>query len=148
MLLLITLLIGLVQGVAPRAYAAPTPATPRVSWPAGGHVYWNPSTGAHPVWGEIYRRWAELRYENGRMGYPVSDENCGLVGGGCFQLFQGGLVYWSPASGAYPVWGLIRDSWAASGWERGRWGYPTGPEICEPRHCWQSFQGGVLDVRW
>ena len=56
--------------------------------------------------------WAARDAESGKLGYPTTGEICGLRGGGCFQLFQGGAIYWSPGTGAHVVLGAIRDTWA------------------------------------
>ncbi|WP_409331208.1 hypothetical protein [Trujillonella humicola] len=114
----------------------------------GGTVHWSPASGAHVTWGAIHQRWAAQGWETGRLGYPTSGEHCGLRGGGCFQTFQGGIVHWSPATGAQISWGAIYQRWAASGWETGRLGYPTSGEHCGLRGggCFQTFQGGV--VHW
>jgi uncharacterized protein with LGFP repeats len=37
-----------------------------------GSIYWTPPTGAHEVYGPIRERWAELRWERGLLGYPIS----------------------------------------------------------------------------
>jgi uncharacterized protein with LGFP repeats len=110
----------------------------------GGSMYWSPVSGAQPVGGAIRDRWAATGWERGFLGYPVSGENCGLAGGGCYQLFQGGSMYWSPASGAQHVGGAIRTAWAAQGWERGRLGYPLTGEYPVPGGVAQRFQGGTL----
>jgi hypothetical protein len=47
---------------------------------------------------------------------------------GFFQHFAGGSIYWSPSSGAHEAHGLIRQKWAALGWERSLLGYPTTDE--------------------
>src|SRR4051812_10646517 len=110
----------------------------------GGSLYWTQATGAHVVRGAIRDRWASLGWEGSAVGYPTSDENCGLVGSGCFNLFQNGSIYWSPATGAASVSGAIRDAWAARGWEAGGLGYP----VEEPRKVTggvsQRFQRGTL----
>jgi hypothetical protein len=31
----------------------------------GGAIYWTPQTGAHAIYGEIYNKWAELKWETG-----------------------------------------------------------------------------------
>ncbi|NNG20610.1 hypothetical protein HJ590_13785 [Naumannella sp. ID2617S] len=114
----------------------------------GGVILWSPATGAHPVWGAIVYKYAEKGWETGQLGYPIGNEFCGLRDGGCAQFFQGGSIYWSPASGAHPSWGLIRDHWARNGWEAGRFGYPVWDEQCSPVggdfECRQSYQGGVI----
>ncbi|WP_051515784.1 hypothetical protein [Candidatus Blastococcus massiliensis] len=112
----------------------------------GGSVYWSPASGAHVVLGAIGQRWAQQGRELGGLGYPVGGEVCGLRGGGCFQAFQGGSVYWSPASGAHVVLGAIGQRWAQQGWELGGLGYPVGNEVCGLRDggCFQPFQGGAV----
>lgn len=37
-----------------------------------GSIYWTPATGAHEVYGPVRERWAELRWERGLLGYPIS----------------------------------------------------------------------------
>ncbi|WP_409330447.1 hypothetical protein [Trujillonella humicola] len=110
----------------------------------GGSIHWSPASGARVTWGAIRDVWGAYGWEGGRLGYPLSGENCGLRSGGCYQAFQGGSVHWSPATGARVTWGAIRDAWAARGWESGRLGYPTAGETCSPTGCRQDFQGGVI----
>ncbi|SDF77119.1 LGFP repeat-containing protein [Blastococcus aurantiacus] len=112
----------------------------------GGSIYWSPASGAHVVLGAIRDGWADRGSETGRLGYPVGSERCGLRGGGCFQEFQGGAIYWSPASGAHPVVGGIRDAWARQRWETGRLGYPTSAEILWVGSYVQTFQGGTIMI--
>ncbi|MGY1917288.1 LGFP repeat-containing protein, partial [Blastococcus sp. SYSU DS0973] len=90
----------------------------------GGSVYWSPATGARIVSLEIRDRWAAAGWENGALGYPTTDVTA-LPGGGRFVHFERGSVYWSPATGARIVSGVVRDRWAASGWENGPLGYPV-----------------------
>jgi uncharacterized protein with LGFP repeats len=110
-----------------------------------GSIYWSPATGAHKVDGAIRDKWAALGWENG-LGYPLTDEFCGLMNAGCGQHFQYGSIYWSPATGAHKVDGAIRDGWAASGWEH--FGYPTSDEFCGLRGggCGQHF--GFSSIYW
>jgi uncharacterized protein with LGFP repeats len=112
----------------------------------GRGVYWTTATGARLVYGAIYDRWAAQGWETGVLGYPTTDPVCGLRGGGCYQVFQGGSVYWTAATGAQVVRGAIRDRWAARGWERGWLGYPTTSEFCGLRGggCGEHFQGGSV----
>lgn len=107
-------------------------------------IYWTPSTGAHLVRGGIRGTWAALGWENGRLGYPTTDELCGLVRGGCSEQFQGGSVYWNPTTGAHEVWGAFRAYWAGTGWERGSLGYPTSNEYSANGMIRQNFERGYL----
>ncbi|WP_256213966.1 GH25 family lysozyme [Arthrobacter sp. ov118] len=112
----------------------------------GGTIHYSPATGARAVWGGIRTTWSALGYENGKLGYPVTNEMCGLTGGGCYQRFQGGTIHYSPATGARATWGGIRSTWGALGNEKGKLGYPVGNEICGLVNggCYQGFQGGTI----
>ncbi|NLV80213.1 MAG: esterase [Rhodococcus sp.] len=55
-----------------------------------GNIYWSPLTGAWPVRGTILEKWAAEGAENGRLGYPISEEF--PVDGGVQQNFQTGYV--------------------------------------------------------
>ncbi|SDE27846.1 LGFP repeat-containing protein [Blastococcus fimeti] len=109
-----------------------------------GWLYWSPATGAYAVKGGIGYTWLVSGAENGPLGYPVSDEACGLVGGGCSTHFHGGSIYWSPATGAGIVGGALRDAWAAEGAEAGSLGYPVGREYAVAGGRAQRFAGGTL----
>ncbi|GIF13461.1 LGFP repeat-containing protein [Actinoplanes teichomyceticus] len=68
-----------------------------------GSIYWTPATGAHTVYGGIRERWAAMGWERSCLRYPVSDETDTPGGGGRYQMFQGGSMYWTPAGGAQPT---------------------------------------------
>ncbi|SDL48029.1 Pregnancy-associated plasma protein-A, partial [Arthrobacter sp. ok362] len=112
----------------------------------GGTIHWSPGTGAVATLGAIRAAWASVGYENGKLGYPLANEVCGLLSGGCYQSFQGGTIHWSPASGAFATWGAIRATWASLGYEKGKLGYPSGKETCGLVNggCYQTFQGGTI----
>jgi uncharacterized protein with LGFP repeats len=109
-----------------------------------GVVFWSPSTGAHPVRGAIRGAWAAAGADTGLLGYPTTDELGAADGTGRLQLFQGGAVFWSPDTGAYPVRGAIRAAWADQGADSGPLGYPTGGEVAAGAGVAQLFQGGVI----
>ncbi|MFF8996312.1 LGFP repeat-containing protein [Streptomyces sp. NPDC014983] len=96
-----------------------------------GSIYWTPDTGAHAVWGAIRRHWADLGWERGYLGYPLTDEITNPDGYGVCQQFQGGTVYWSQYSGAHAVHGLTGWRWGQNGYESGFYGYPTSDEYKE-----------------
>lgn len=113
--------------------------------------YWHPAVdggNAHQIGGAIRAKWGENRWENGPLGFPTTDE---LQARGPFNAvtgamnaFQGGVVYWSPTTGAWPVWGEILVKWSAEKRESGKYGYPTGPEIKTGTGFSQTFQRGVI----
>ena len=108
----------------------------------GGHVYWTPSTGAHATWGRVDGRFGRLGWERSFLGYPTGPEFCGLRDGGCGQRFQGGMMYWSPGSGAHPMRGKLLDAYGRQGYERGPLRYPTSGEYRVGGNVQQNYQGG------
>ncbi|WP_240746657.1 LGFP repeat-containing protein [Cryptosporangium phraense] len=101
--------------------------------------------GWREVVGSINDKWASLGYEQGIVGYPTSNETSTPTKTGAFNHFsKNASIYWSPATGAHEVHGLIRDKWASMGWERGDMGFPVTDEIRTPRKtgAFNHFQAG------
>ncbi|MDI2128080.1 arylsulfotransferase family protein [Yinghuangia seranimata] len=90
-------------------------------------IFWSPATGAHTVDADVRTKWAELGWQGGFLGYPVTDSTASA--GGRVVHFQRGTVAWSPATGAHEVHGGIRDVWMANGAERGGLGFPLADEL-------------------
>jgi uncharacterized protein with LGFP repeats len=112
----------------------------------GGSLYWTPQTGAQALGGPIRQTWAELGYERGALGYPVTDGTGTPDGRGRYNHFQGGSLYWTPETGARFIAGSIRGTWAALGWEKGALGYPTSHELGTPdgRSRYNDFERGAV----
>lgn len=112
------------------------------------HIFWSPATGAHVVRGGINARWRAAGAENSGLGFPLMSEQCGRVGGGCWQQFQGGVIFWHPQLDAHVVDGDINRVWRQNAAENGFLGYPMMSQQCGIREggCWQKFQGG--DIFW
>lgn len=114
----------------------------------GGSIWYTQYTGTHVVSLAIEDNWAAGGWEEGRLGYPTTDEECGLRadGGGCRQNFEGGSIYSSTGNGAHAVFTPYYDAWGRHGWESGRLGYPTTEEICGRAGggCYQEFEGGTI----
>ena len=97
----------------------------------GGSIYWTPATCAWEINGLIHALWASMGWERSALGYPLTDETMTPDGIGRYNHFQHGSIYWTPLTGAHEVSGLIRDRWAALGWERSELGYPISDETDE-----------------
>ncbi|MDR6622964.1 hypothetical protein [Sinomonas atrocyanea] len=112
----------------------------------GGAIVWSPATGAHESTGAIRGRYSQLGFENGIMGYPTSGETAGLKSGGVFQMYQGGAIVWSPATGAFESRGAIRSDWQSLASENGKMGYPTSSETSglKAGGVSQAYQGGAI----
>ncbi|UKA57674.1 CAP domain-containing protein [Arthrobacter sp. FW306-2-2C-D06B] len=111
-----------------------------------GCILYSPASGAHLTMGAIRSKWAETGFENGRLGYPVTDEVPGLRNRGVYQNYQNGAIIWSPATGAHISLGGIRTAWAATGFENGRLGYPVTDEVPGLRKggVYQNYQNGAI----
>jgi uncharacterized protein with LGFP repeats len=112
----------------------------------GGQIHWSVASGAWATWGEFGRAWGQGGWERGALGYPTNHETCGLINEGCYQKFQGGSLHRSATTGAYTTRGALGAAWAASGWERGKLGYPTGNQVCGLKDggCLQTFENGNI----
>ncbi|MCE3613256.1 hypothetical protein LXJ57_25335, partial [Escherichia coli] len=76
-----------------------------------GYIAWSPSNGGWATMSAIGNAWLRSNLEDGPLGYPAGAEICGLKNGGCYQMFQSGTIIWSPATGAQPVLGGMRQVW-------------------------------------
>ncbi|MEZ0164812.1 GDSL-type esterase/lipase family protein [Kineococcus sp. LSe6-4] len=110
----------------------------------GGSVYWSPATGAHDVSGPVREVWAGRGWENSSLGFPVTDELTLPLQDGRVQHFEGGAVYRSATTGAVVVGGAVQAAWAATGYEGGPLGYPTGEEHEVPGGRRGEFQRGSI----
>lgn len=111
-----------------------------------GCIIYSPSTGAYVSTGAIRTTWASTGFENGFLGYPTGDEVGGLRNGGAYQMYQGGAIIWSPATGAQISTGGIRSAWAATGYQDGFLGYPTTNEISGLKNggVYQLYEQGAI----
>ena len=129
----------------PRTDELPTPnLRGRYNSFENGGIYWAPGLGARSVLGAIYAKWGEYRWEAGFLGFPRTSELMTPDLVGRYNHFEGGSVYWSPRTGAHEVHGLIRDRWAALGWERSYLGYPTSDEFGIPGGRRTNFERGYI----
>ena len=115
---------------------------------ANGSIYATGATGARILRGPIRDKWASLGWENGPLGYPTTDTTATPDGRGLFQHFQGGSIYWSPATGAHTIGGAIRDRWASLGWEGGSLGYPASDWTTTPNGRAQYVHFQNASVYW
>jgi L,D-peptidoglycan transpeptidase YkuD (ErfK/YbiS/YcfS/YnhG family) len=110
----------------------------------GGSIYWNAGNGAFPIYDGYGQIWNHYGRESGRLGYPVSGEQCGLAGPGCVQSFQGGYVYWAAGIGFHSVYGIYGQVWGSKRAQNGAMGYPVTEESCQVNTCVQRFEGGAI----
>jgi hypothetical protein len=112
----------------------------------GGRIYWSSSTGAKEVYGAILARYAVLGSETSVLGLPATGELAGRLPGSRLNVFQGGSVYWSGATGAHEVYGAIHARYRVLGAEASPLGLPTTGERPGrvPGSRTNTFQGGAI----
>jgi uncharacterized protein with LGFP repeats len=116
-----------------------------VQWFQQGRIYYSPASGTHYVTGAILSKYRSLGTVGSLLRYPTTDERHGAAGGR-YNTFQGGSIYWLPATGAHEVHGTIRTKWIALGAEAGLLGYPQSDEVAVSVGRASRFQYG--NVYW
>jgi uncharacterized protein with LGFP repeats len=110
------------------------------------HIYWSPATDAQIVSGAILGQWYASGGPTGILGFPVTSDALAPGGGGSVVDFQGGSLYWSPATGTHVVRGALLARYRALGGPPAL-GYPTGDDQPAPGGGFMTpFQGG--DLYW
>ncbi|CAM3786756.1 LGFP repeat-containing protein [Tsukamurella ocularis] len=97
--------------------------------------------------GPIIGEYAKYGYEKGHLGAPLGPVSALPDGKGKYLTLKGGTIYWSQASGAHVVHGVIGDKWGDAGHEAGKLGYPTSDETAENGAIKQTFQNGTITFR-
>ena len=97
-----------------------------------GTIYWSPGTGAREVHGAIRGHYLALGGPAGFFGFPLTDEAPTPGGGGAYNDFARGTIYWSPGTGAHEVHGAIRGHYLALGGPAGFFGFPLTDETATP----------------
>lgn len=96
---------------------------------------------------EIEVKYQEVIQANPWIGAPTGPEQACQDGNGRFQDYQGGAsIYYTPATGAHLIYGLIRAKWIHLGRERGPNGYPITDEAdaISGYGRFNNFQNGTI----
>jgi hypothetical protein len=79
--------------------------------------------------GAIEQKYLALGGCSSVLGAPTTDELTCPDGVGHYNQFKNsGSIYWTAATGAHEVHGVIRTRWVQMGWEHSTLGYPTSDE--------------------
>jgi uncharacterized protein with LGFP repeats len=111
-----------------------------------GEIFYSNTTGAHEMHGGIYARYNTLLQMGRNLGAALTDELGTPDGVGRFNNFEGGAIYWRPATGGIGIWGPIWDRWGYLGWERSPLGYPTQEPTASSAQggYYARFDGGLI----
>jgi len=111
-----------------------------------GAIYFKSGVGTFVVYGAICKLYFELKADSSFLGCPITDELPAPDNVGRYNHFEGGSIYWTPATGAHEVHGDIRAKWSKFGWEKSFLGYPLTNELATPDKIgrYNHFQGGSI----
>jgi uncharacterized protein with LGFP repeats len=111
-----------------------------------GYIHWSPSTGAHETDGDVAARYRLTGYQRGPLGYPQTDTTIRPDGVGRYNRFDNGYIFFTPATGAHEVLGVVLARWRALSFEAGVLGYPTTNPTTTPDTIglYQHFQKGSV----
>lgn len=116
----------------------------------GGLGFWNQAgtrCGNSPATvGEIDAKYRELGGCGSVLGAPITEERRTPDTIGRYSVFERGSIYWTAATGAHAVHGVIRDRWKTLDWEAGPLGYPITDELRTPDNTgrYNVFEGGSI----
>jgi hypothetical protein len=99
----------------------------KVSRFRGGGIWWSAATGAKEVHGSILVKYLSLGGEGSFLGLPTTNE-VNHAPGGKRSTFQGGVILWTPSTGAFEVHGSILDRYNALGGSGSFLGFPLSDE--------------------
>ena len=110
-----------------------------------GRVYWSATTGANPISGGIGDYWLNSGAQNSTLGYPKSGERVDN-NGRIYQEFEGGIIYWTAAKGAWGVLAELTDRYNTLGSVDSYLGAPYTLGGCGIRGdgCYQNFINGNI----
>lgn len=104
---------------------------------------------AYETHGAILATWTALGGANGTLGLPTSDEGQTARVNGRYATFQGGNLYYNPATGnTFHVYGGILNKYRQLGYSAHPLGLPTSNRKKGAKggsHVYQTFQGGVIN---
>lgn len=113
-----------------------------------GAIYWTPETGAQAIPADLLKKYGDMKWETGPLGYPTTPSKA-LLGPdgkrwGVVQSFVGGWLYRRDGRDAFWVHGEIGNRWARSGYENGPLGWPLSDEIPFDTGMVQKFENGRI----
>jgi hypothetical protein len=117
----------------------------RATWFGGRDIFWSVATGTHSILGGFRARYRQPGVSD-VLGLPTAEERAGRVTGSRVQPFRAGALYWTKATAAQPVYGLISRKYGTLGAERSRLGLPTRAAYRVNGGLQQTFQHGWLTL--
>ena len=108
-----------------------------------GFIIGSSNTGYWESIGLIREKYAQLGYEQGKMGLPITQE-FSTISGGWFQKYQNGFIIGSPKSGYHESYGKIRERWNNIDNEKGVLGFPISDVVEKKGYKIQHYEKGNI----
>ena len=111
----------------------------------GGRIYVQGSRVVE-IHGAVFTHHESIQGVYGPLGYPVNDLAPTGDRRGKAQWFEKGIVFYTPTTGAYGLWGKVLDRYAANGNVRGSLRYPTSKPtpVGDGRGTFATFERGNI----
>jgi uncharacterized protein with LGFP repeats len=111
-----------------------------------GYILAASGYGTWESMGPIRDRWIQLGGETGIMGLPIGQVTITADGKSGWQPYKNGFIVWNTQAGAWESKGGIRIFWAQTGYQAGKLGFPTGPEVFNTStQSWtQTYEHGTI----
>ena len=111
-----------------------------------GVILWSLPTGAHSVYGAVGAKYISMGAERSPLGLPTSEEMDGPLPNSRGNVFQGGTILWSAATGAHSLYGAIGARYNNHPHVRAAVGLPISSEVPSkvPGVPVQTFQRGAM----
>jgi hypothetical protein len=114
-----------------------------------GNVYYNYKTEkTYAIADFILKKWGEIGWENGWLGFPITDTTYLESRSGFFVTFENGTIFYSLDNGAHFIGGAFREFWLKDKGGLGtKLGFPKTDEVVinEKGYTrYQQFEFGTL----
>ena len=112
---------------------------------AGGRIYVREGTVIE-IHGAVFTKHEQIQGVYGPLGYPANDLVPAGDGRGKIQWFEKGLVFYTPTTGAFGLWGDILSRYADNGGVTGYLRYPTSEPtpVGDGRGTYATFERGRI----
>ena len=107
-------------------------------------IYWNNKIGTWIIDRGARELYAKILTSYNYLGYPTSAPACDGKDNGCYQLYDGGRIYWHNQKSAVSIHGGILSRWANENFEWGQLGYPIAQEKYIRSIAYQDFENGRI----
>lgn len=110
-----------------------------------GTLIWTPSNGrVLGIRGALQQQWEAEGAQDGKFGYPITDENC--TDAGCSQIFESGQLHFTKGKQTFEVLSPILEAYGRTGDAAGPLGLPIANVSCDlvDQGCFQTFEHGSI----